>query len=171
MQVWARDPNRVRKGLLTPLAGQCVLRESGVGTWSITVDESSQWSPVVAEGWGVVVTDGDATVFSGPVTEIQVEQNGNERDVTLTGVTDMHVLADRLIHPNPAQEADAQTAAYWTRIGSGYYVNDLLAAMTNRNVGAEALAHGGGGPEAHGEREAMIDAAMAASICRGIPRG
>ena len=68
MQVWARDPNRVRKGQLTPLSAQCVLRESGVGTWSITVDESSQWSPVVQEGWGVVVMDGDTPVFSGPVT-------------------------------------------------------------------------------------------------------
>ena len=117
MQVWARDPNRVRKGQLTPLSAQCVLRESGVGTWSITVDESSQWSPVVQEGWGVVVMDGDTTVFSGPVTEIQVEQNGTERDVTITGVTDMHVLADRLVYPNPAQGFNAQTISHYKAKG------------------------------------------------------
>ena len=118
MQVWARDPNRVRKGQLTPLSAQCVLRESGVGTWSITVDESSQWSPVVQEGWGVVVMDGDTTVFSGPVTEIQVEQNGTERDVTLTGVTDMHVLADRLVYPNPALGYDMQDRSHYKAKGA-----------------------------------------------------
>jgi len=117
VQVWARDPNRVRKGQLTPLSAQCVLRESGVGTWSITVDESSQWSPVVQEGWGVVVMDGDTTVFSGPVTEIQVDQNGQERDVTLSGVTDMHVLADRLVYPNPAQGFNAQTISHYKAKG------------------------------------------------------
>lgn len=117
MQVWARDPNRVRKGLLTPLSAQCVLRESGVGTWQITVDESSQWSPVVDEGWGVVVTDGDRTVFSGPVTEIQVEQEGKARDVTLVGVTDMHVLADRLVYPNPALGWDQQTTSHYVAKG------------------------------------------------------
>lgn len=110
MQVWARDPHRVRRGVLTVIDAQCILRESGVGTWRMTIDETSQWSPQMQEGWGVVVLDDDGTtLFSGPAIEIGASQEGDTRDITLAGITDMHVLADRVVYPDPAKGYNAQT--------------------------------------------------------------
>lgn len=133
VQIWARDPGRVRRGLLRALEVKCVLRETEVGTWQVTIDETAPGAPKVQPGWGVVAVDDGAVVFSGPVESIGTSHQGQARDTTLTGVTDMCALADRVVLPDPAQASDKQsTAAYWARKGPA---ETLIADLVNLQCG------------------------------------
>lgn len=138
MEVWARDPGRVRRGKLTVTEARCVLRETGVGAWSLTVDETARWSPRLQEGWGIVLVDGGQVLFSGPATSIGTTQQDTTRDVEVSGVTDMVALADRYVHPDPALPGDQQTTtASWARKGTA---EALIADLVNLNAGPSALA-------------------------------
>ncbi|MGG7653496.1 Gp37-like protein [Kocuria rosea] len=156
VQVWARDPGRIRRGLLTVLDAKCVLRESGVGNWTITIDENHPGSPRVEAGWGVVVVEDEQVLFSGPIESIATSQDGQARETTLSGVTDMCVLADRLVLPDPARASDAQTTvAYWARKGPAEtLIADLINLQcgpanpfsTRRTAGLASLVSQGRGP-------------------------
>lgn len=136
VQFWAVDPQRVRRGALTPLSAKCVLRETGVGSWVITVDETAQWSPPVDRGWRVICVEDGQTVFSGPITKISTKEQGKIRDVELTGVTDMVALEDRIVLPTPTASPDAQSAsAYWNRKGPA---ETLIVDLINGQAGPSA---------------------------------
>ena len=137
MQVWARDQNRVRRGLLTVVEATAVLRETGVGTWSMTLADNPA-DPQIDEGWGVIVVDDGETLFSGPVTKIGIEAEGSTRDRTISGVTDKTALADRIVYPDPASSGQQQSAAaYWAKKGPA---ESLIADLVNRNAGPAAIA-------------------------------
>lgn len=130
------DPDRVRRGQLTVLAAKCVLRETAVGTWQMTVDETAQWSPLIAEGWRVLVVEDARTLFSGPITEIGVTEEGQVRDLELAGVTDMVALEDRIVLPDPTQPSDQQTTVTnWARKGAA---ETLIADLVNLQAGPQS---------------------------------
>lgn len=134
LTVWVIDPDRGRRGHLRATSATAVLRDADVGTYSVTVPAG----PAVAqigEGWRLLLQDGDQTVLSGPVEKIA--PNLKEEEVTLTGVSDLVHLADRLTFPDPSQAAEAQGAGYWVRSGPAARVIDELVL---RNVGSGALA-------------------------------
>lgn len=135
MEVWARDPNRVRQGVIPALKLTAVLRETGVGTWTMTVDEDAEWSPPMGEGWGIIVYDQGQVVFSGPAETIAVEDQGDGRDTTFTGKSDMVALQRRLVLPSPGVSPEQQSAGYRTGKGPA---EDLIAALINENAGPGA---------------------------------
>jgi hypothetical protein len=102
----------------------------------MTVDEDAEWSPPVDEGWGIIVYDQGHVVFSGPAEKIGTEDQGNAPDTTFSGKTDMVVLQDRVVYPNPALPAGQQNVGY--RTGKGL-AEDLIAALINENAGPGAL--------------------------------
>lgn len=140
LQVWARNPARQRRGELLIIEGAAVLRDTDVGTWTLTVPGDHKTSKLLAPGWGVIVYEDGALLFSGPIEELRTVRSGTLTSRVVSGVTDTVHLADRLVYPDPAQTAETQTSAYWARLGVGAFIGDLLAALINRNAGPEALA-------------------------------
>lgn len=137
LQVWARTPDLRRRGQLSVIEATAVLRDTEVGTWVLTVDGGTEIAAQFAEGWGVQVFEDGEYRFSGPAVEISYEHNGDGSvDLVLAGITDTHVLADRLTYPNAAQSAGAQTSAYHTRKG---VTETLIAELININAGPGAL--------------------------------
>lgn len=138
LQVWARNPDLRRRGQLSVIEANAVLRDTEVGTWVLTVDGATEAATQFAEGWGVQVFEDGQYQFSGPATEISYEHKSDGSvDLVLAGITDTHVLADRLAYPNAAQSAGAQTSAYHTRKG---VTETLIAELININAGPGALA-------------------------------
>ena len=137
LTVWARDPARRVRGILKVTAAQALLTESGVATWSLTVDGHHPLSAQVAEGWGVIIYDG-TQVLSGPVLTIQNAAKGGTQDLDLTGVSDMVALEDRITYPDPTRPAAEQTTTtHYKRTGAG---EAILAELINTQAGPQALA-------------------------------
>lgn len=135
LTVWAVDSGRIRRGQLVPVACTAVLRDADVGTFQVTV-KADDLAARVGGGWRVIIQDGDETILSGPVTEIAPDLA--DRSVTLTGVSDLVHIADRLTYPDPSKPANQQTAvAYYKRTAPAATVIDDLVY---RNAGAAALA-------------------------------
>lgn len=114
------------------------LPESGVGTWTVTVDAKQALAEKITSGWGVLIVDAGRLVLSGPVTTIQQDRKGSASTLTLTGVSDMTALADRIVYPDPARTAEQQTTVtHYKETGPG---EQVLANLINRQAGPSALA-------------------------------
>lgn len=143
LKVWARNPARGRRGELTVIEAQAVLRDTEVGTWAMTVDGDDETAQQFDEGWGIVVYETDELgvarfMFSGPAEMIDRELTEHGVDLLISGVTDDCALADRLVLPNPAASAEQQTAAaYYSHKG---IAEDLLAKLINEQAGPGARA-------------------------------
>ena len=112
-----------------------VLRDADVGTFSVTVPDDAL-AARVRDRWRLLIQDGDATVLSGPVTG--VEPDVADKSVTLTGVSDLTHVADRLTYPNPALPGGQQTSdAYYKRTGPA---ETVVRDMIHVNAGAGAIA-------------------------------
>lgn len=136
VEVWIRDPGLQRRGRVEILSGSAVLRESGVGTWVLTMPAENPVVQRIAEGWGVMVRDQFGARFSGPVTKISTAY-GITQNVEVAGVTDMVVLADRLTYPDPANGPASQSTAYYKDSGAA---GAVISRLVDRNCGAGAIA-------------------------------
>lgn len=138
LTVWARDPSRRRAGILTVVEGSTYLPESGVGTWTITVDATQDLAQRVTSDWGVIVVDAGRVMLSGPVITIQHDVKRSASTLTLTGVSDATALADRIVYPDPARPAEQQTTVtHYKETGPG---EQVIANIINRQAGPSALA-------------------------------
>lgn len=136
LRVWARDAARNRRGLLAVVDGMALLKENGVGTFTVTVEGNHPVAALFDKGWGLIIYDDDTFLASGPVERIRRSQRGVEHDLELAGVTDMHVLADRLVYPDPARFVSQQTTVYaYTATG---VAETLLLNMVNVHTGPGA---------------------------------
>lgn len=138
LTVWARDPSRKIRGILPVVQGKAMLRESGVATWTFTVDGRHHLSAALADGWGVIVMDSGWQVLSGPLLTIEHHAHGTTVDLELTGVSDMVHLEDRITYPDPGKPAEQQTTTtHYKRKGTG---RELIAGLIDSQVGPGALA-------------------------------
>lgn len=141
LKVWARNPDRGRRGELTVIEAAAVLRDTEVGTWSMTVEGDDEVAARFDEGWGVVVYETDEAgvgrfMFSGPADTIDRELTAHGTDLVISGVTDDHALADRLVLPSPSASAEQQTAAaYYSYKG---LAEDLIVKLINEQAGPGA---------------------------------
>ena len=135
LTVWAIDPGRVRRGQLQPVACTAVLRDADVGTWQVTVPDDAL-AARMRDGWRLLIQDGGETIVSGPITSISPDLA--DKSVTLTGVSDLTHVADRLTYPNPALPGGQQTSdAYYKRTGPA---ETVVRDMIHVNAGAGAIA-------------------------------
>jgi hypothetical protein len=102
------------------------------GSWSVTgpVDALAD---LLTPGSGAVISRGGDQVMSAAATRI--ERHG-DRTVTVSGVSDLALLADRIVYPNPAQAITAQTVDYWTGTGPR---ETLILDLIDGNAGPGAL--------------------------------
>jgi hypothetical protein len=116
---------------------------NNVGNWTLTLANAHPMVPVLrTPGAGIIVTrvDTGAVLFSGPVVSPSVEVSAAAPDgtVTLSGVMDSVILADRLSYPDPTNsDATTQAAANDVRTGPA---EDLMYAYVDQNIGPSAVA-------------------------------
>lgn len=136
LTVWAVDSGRVRRGHLVPLECTAVLRDADVGSFQVTVPASDALSRRVGAGWRVVIQDDDQTVLSGPLTEIGESVADSTR--TLTGVSDLQHVQDRLLFGDPTKVWTQQTAE--TKYVKSGPAETVIRDLVHFNVGTGAPA-------------------------------
>lgn len=135
MKVWAIDPAGIRRGQLQVLEASAVQRDAAVGTWTVTVDGKDKLGRRLVEGWGVAIVDGPVRM-SGPLTRREYVTAASP-DLVLSGVDELHRLADGITYPNPGRAISDQDVARWTRKGAA---ETIIRDLVRLNVGPDALA-------------------------------
>lgn len=102
------------------------------GTWSVTA-RNEGLEGMLTPGNGVLLTRGDRQVMSGPITSIQRGATVS----TVSGVSDLDVLNDRILFPDPTSPITSQPAAYDNRSGPA---ESVLLSYVNVNAGPGARA-------------------------------
>ncbi|PZE31765.1 siphovirus ReqiPepy6 Gp37-like family protein [Curtobacterium sp. MCLR17_042] len=102
------------------------------GTWSVTA-RNEGLTGLLTPGNGVLLTRGDQLVMSGPITSIQRGATVS----TVSGVSDLDVLNDRILFPDPSSPITSQPAAYDNRSGPA---ESVLLSYVRFNAGDAARA-------------------------------
>lgn len=109
-----------------------------LGAWTITLPLlSTSTALLLAPGAGVQLSLDDVPVFSGPVITADGDTGDGRGQITISGVDDMVVLADRLASPQPGTAAPPYNLnAYDTRTG---VAETVIKAYVNLNAGPGAV--------------------------------
>lgn len=142
--VSARTSALALRGPLPVTKLDAVLRHSsvgaGVGTWVLEMDATHPKAARVLANGGIHVTDQEGRyLFSGPTKgRVTVAPDkGNQRVLTVQGVTDEACFAKRIVYPDPALSIESQTTtAYYTATGNG---ETLLRTVVNTQAGPGAI--------------------------------
>ena len=135
LTVWGVDPNRVKQGYLKALECSAVLRDADVGTWQMVIPSNHPLSRRMNDGWRVIIQDNGQTVLSGPMTELQMD---GASTYTLTGVSDLQHVQDRLLFGDPSKVWTQQTAeGKYARSGPA---ETVIRDIVHTNVGTGAIA-------------------------------
>lgn len=118
LRIWARDENLKRRGTLKALAGKVLLKRTAVGGFHLEVEPSTSAAQAFTKGWGLIVLEDDQFLFSGPVSKIRRQFTNGAHLLVLEGETDMRVLDDRDVYPDPARASGSQsTVTHFKREG------------------------------------------------------
>lgn len=122
------------------------LRHNRGDGWILDLPQHPQ-AQILTQGCGLVVWapwSASTPLMSGPVTafDVKTPESGAPATLTVTGVDDTALLADRIVLPDPASDLPNQTAdTYWTATGPAEAlirtvvdVNAGQAARTNRRM-------------------------------------
>jgi hypothetical protein len=116
-----------------------VLRYNAVGSWQARLSIQSPMGQLLSQpGYGIIVSNAQGTLFSGPVTQVITTQDTEDTVGTyqISGVSDDVVLADRLTFPEPSNpDAATQTLAYDQRNGAA---ETVIKGYVNANLGPDA---------------------------------
>lgn len=151
----ARGPAREPVGIVEGWTyAKAIPRHNGVGTWALTIPGRALKSEI-REAWlargfaGVRIVDEDQptapVILSGPITsDVDNWGSGDPHDGTIqvSGISDAHVLADRITYPNPAAAWTAQTttATYKHPASGKLPAETVIRTLINVNAGPGALA-------------------------------
>lgn len=135
LSIYAIDPAGISRGALTPLSAKAVVRESGLGTWTVALDMSEPLASRLAPGWSLVFQD-ETLRLSGRITSFKSVVEGSTRTLELAGVDEMHRLAGRLVYPNPAKPTGSQDRARYDAKGNA---ETVLKDLVSLNAGPLAL--------------------------------
>ncbi|GAA3537155.1 hypothetical protein GCM10022419_016220 [Nonomuraea rosea] len=127
------------------LTFDAIMRHNAAGSWTLQVPADHPQSKMLIPGRGIVVyQDGEDTpMFSGPIRQIDKEwdeANSGAGTVTVSGVDDNYLLAERLAWTNPA--ADIHLAAvfqHWQADPEWPNVAELLRQILLANAQGQAL--------------------------------
>jgi hypothetical protein len=141
--VEVRDKTLARVGQILPADLNFAASEpfNNVGTWTLTLAAGHPMVPVLrTPGAGIIVTrvDTNDVLISGPVDSPTVDMSASSPagTVTIAGLSDTVILADRLAFPDPGTaDATAQTAANDTRTD---VAENLMHTYVGANIGPAA---------------------------------
>jgi hypothetical protein len=151
----ARGPAREPVGIVEGWTyAKAIPRHNNVGTWTLKIPGRALKAEI-REAWlargasGVRIVDQDQptapVILSGPITS-DVDTWGaddpHEGSISVSGISDMHVLSDRLTYPNPAAAWTSQTTTATYRYPSSGKApaETVLRSLINVNTGPAALA-------------------------------
>lgn len=139
--LYLRDPTLQREGQIDDFEKcEAIARFNDIGTWTVDVDGRAPLAAKLATpGYGIeLVRDDTTVVMSGPMRHRVWSRDGDQLQLTVSGVDDMIWLKRRLAHPQPATAAPPyNTNEYDVRTG---VASTVLRAYVNANAGAGALA-------------------------------
>jgi len=142
LTVEVRDINLNRLGQIVPADLDLLLEDqfNNVGSWTLTVaTDHPLASALRTPGAGIIITGADGlTLLSGPTIKPESAATSTDPGGTLTvdGLTDTVILADRLAFPDPTNvDPTTQTLAHDSRTGA---IETLMHAYVNANIGPSA---------------------------------
>ena len=140
------DPRRWNVFLLSPGRDEAqqisfknitfTIRHLAVGGWQLVAPRA--WVPeeLVEWGSGVIIEFNDESVFSGYVTRRKRERTSDQDLLTLSGKSDLGLVARRLASPDPSQPLDEPNQSRDVRNGPA---GNLIAGYVNDNAGEGAI--------------------------------
>lgn len=141
--VEVRDIHLNRIGLIRPedLNLGATIMQNNVGSWTIKLPHEHALAPVLrTPGSGLIVTGPSDVLFSGPMISTQFDASSADPvgTLTITGITDDTILADRIAVPDP-------TDATLTHQAKGHDVRSgpaesVIYSYVNANCGPGAVA-------------------------------
>lgn len=117
---------------------ECLPVFNGVGTW--LVELPSYRLPALPQGGGVIIMRAGQVLMAGPYTSLRSvrDEGAPSGQLTLGGVSDEQVIADRVAYPVPSQPPSNQAAnAYDLRTG---LAETVAKAYVANNAGPAASA-------------------------------
>ena len=120
-----------------------VLRFNQVGSWSIEFPATQDTRDLIAPGGGIILVRDDDVLLSGKVEHTAYAWSADDDTagpgaLTLSGADDLGRLGGRLVYPDPATDAEHQTAtAHYTR--TRVSAEQLMRDLVRLNAGTAAL--------------------------------
>lgn len=145
LTVEVRDGNLNRVGQLLPkdlIGATFISRRNNVGSWSVRLPNGLPMAEALrSPGAGIIVTDPNGVLISGPTTSAVLEQSTDnpDGDWIIEGADDSIILAERLAYPTPnTADVTAQTQAHDIRTGPAEtviksYVEDNISAAAGHS--------------------------------------
>lgn len=137
-----RNGNYERIAQLVPqdyISAKFIPVHNGIGSWSVSIPEGVTAAELLrTPGAGVIVSDANGTLFSGPMLTAKLAQSAEDpRGLwEITGVDDSVILAERLAYPDPAEdEANLQSQAFDVRTGAA---ETVIKEYVTANISSSA---------------------------------
>jgi hypothetical protein len=150
----ARGPDREPVGIVTGWTeAHLVARHNDIGTWSVTIPLADV-PPAVLEAWtargwaGVRIVDEDQhdapPIITGPITTDADKWGADDPHggtITVSGVSDLVILRDRLIYPDPGEAWEDQDPNAYRRVPTSgkQDAETVIRTLVLENLGADAL--------------------------------
>lgn len=136
LAITLRDESMQWRGQIYATKVQAVLKPNTPDTFVVDVaPDSLEMMARLRPGWGLIIRDGD-TVISGDITELR--QTAKDHGITyeISGVGDLHHLADRITYPDPVHSEAEQSTATWKGEGPA---ETVIKDLVSLNAGERAL--------------------------------
>lgn len=136
LTITLRSEQRRPRGQIRFNKAEAVIRKNQVTTFVIDVSpEDSEKISRVKPGWGLILAEDDLTI-SGPITTNIRNNEGGIIERKLGGISDLHVLEDRLTLPAPTLPVSGQNVAYYKDKGAA---ETIIKKLVSANAGITAL--------------------------------
>lgn len=134
--VTMRDEFLRPRGQLRCTKISMVLRKNQPASYTLTVSsEDLSKSRRVQKGWGLIIEEDGLTV-SGPITAFQESSDKGIIERSLSGLSDLVFIRDRITYPDPSTEAESQSKSYYTYKGPA---ETAIKNLVSYNAGSDAL--------------------------------
>lgn len=134
--VTMRDESLRPRGQLRCTKITVVLRKNQPASYTLVVSpEDLQKSRRAQKGWGLIIEE-DGLIVSGPITTFQESSDKGISERTLSGISDLVFIRDRLTYPEPSADAGNQSKSYYTYKGPA---ETAIKNLVLSNAGSAAL--------------------------------
>lgn len=135
LTITLRSEQRRPRGQIRFNKAEAVIRKNQVTTFVVEVSpEDNEKINRVKPGWGLILAEDDLTI-SGPITTNIRNNEGGIIERKLGGISDLHVLEDRLTLPAPTLPVSGQNVAYYKDKGAA---ETIIKKLVSANAGSTA---------------------------------
>lgn len=136
LTITLRSEQRRPRGQIRFNKAEAVIRKNQVTTFVVEVSpEDNEKISRVRPGWGLILAEDDL-IISGPITTNIRNNEGGIIERKLGGVSDLHILEDRITLPDPTSPVSAQGTAYYKDKGAA---ETIIKKLVSANAGNGAI--------------------------------